>query len=479
MRWPRLAAAVLLLALASVPAAAEEYEHPLRMEFGLGRRPLTRTLTVPMTASPGAKPATIVEDPSVRLVSDLDSGGGRGQFPSSQITLSAAAIGGTLVQLTAVAEPMEPEEVPYGSYQGVLALSAAGFEDVAVTLQIDLDDRGNPARTWKVWAALVVGGMFGTVAKWLNDTGLALHPLRRRFRDVNAQLSGLLTSLPVKYRAARTGADQAMRNGDVAGAEAHVAALEQHLDGATRLAERLRALRRRHRDNLAAARSRGVAGQDQVRQVLAAEDEAVRALAHAPLSGLPEALATADVLAGRAQLVGEVLRAVPAAGTTPRPLRDVLTKLCRGRYDEAAAAWDAIDDAVREGWAAAPPAAGAAPPSGDDEDGDTASRRRARATGLVRFAKRLWAWGQALVMDHVRLLAGVLLVAFTALVGYSQRYLEDPGFNEQASKYFGLFFYAAAVPLGGLQVVQLLGRVWPSPGGTARSTPVEGEPVEE
>lgn len=476
MRLVRLLAAAAIVLVAGCGSPSEEpqpQDGTLRMDFRLGRRPLTRTLTVALDRS-GAAADDAVENPSVRLMSDLN--GSSGQFPAGQVNLSATALGGPLVQITAVAEPLAPEEVRHGEYEGQIEVSAEGFSADPYKIKITLDDRSRGDHVWKVTASLVVGGVFGTVAKWLNDTGLALYAVRRRFRGVEERLRGSITALPREYRAARTNVLTALREGDVAAAESDLAFLETHAADAVLLASVISGLKQRHRAHVALVRERRLGENDQVREVLASETQRISHLARLPVTQAATAVREARRDEERSAFVGEVLRCL-RPGAVPKELRAVLTQLCRGKYGAAVAKWAAIPEETTAGWAAdaeqvtppEPPAKPTTPSHGQSGTGAKTGwwqRVRESTDGL---------WDHLLA--HVRFYAGVFLIVFTGIVGYNERFLGDPSFVGRQSQYFGLFFYAAAVPLGALQVAQLLGRVWPSPGGTGRSTPPPVAPV--
>lgn len=478
MRLARLLAAASLVLLSGSFGTAHAADSELKIDFGIGRRPLTRTLTVALTPAPvpaDEEPATTADNASVQLTSDLNGPGG--QFPASQITLSATALGGQFVQVSALADPLEPEAVHHGTYTGKFIVGADGFTERELTLTVVVGDRSARKYELKVAGALAIGAIFGTVAKWLNDTGLALYPLRRRFHEVDESLRGA-TNLPVTYAAIRHSADAAMREGDVAGAQQYVATLERQRNGATALAEAIGRLSRTHRRHTALVRKRQLSGIEQVAQILANENDVIRAYQRTPLSGLSKAAQQATLDEDHFALHGEVLTCVHPTDKQAG-MRTVLTRLCAKDYEGALAAWSKIDDDTRQSWATAAedvPTPAVTVREADDEERETRTRRRTNAFAQVVKA---WQWVQGKVLDHVRFYAGVLLVAFTVIVGYNERFLDDPGFTGSQRQYFTLFFFAAAVPLGGLQVVQLLGRVWPSGGGTAAPLPPPGPPAPE
>lgn len=482
MRNARLLAAAGLVFLTGFAPSADAAD-TLSINFRLGRRPLTRTLTVtlqPIETPPPGEDVS-VEDPSVRLTSDLN--GPSGQFPSGQITLSAAALGGSLVQVTAVADPLEPEQVRHGDYQGSLVVSAPGFTAQTFDMEVKVGDRSRGYHVPRVWGALALGGIFGTVAKWLNDTGLALYPVRRRYREIESRLTNMITALPRDFRALRTAAATAIREGDIAAAQANVALLETYVGGALKLAQSTKRLQDRHRDHEVLARKRGIDHLDLVRELLNAEAARVDELRRTALPAISATNRATRQEEQRATFVGEVLRCV-SPDSLPSPLRTVLTKLCKDDYAAAVAAWTKIAESQKHEWAeAAEDIVPQAEPVRDTAPAGAGTRtvHRRRTSALRRFMAARQAF-QDHVIDHVKFYAGLLLVVFTSIVGYNERYLDDPGFVGRQTQYFGLFFYAAAIPLGGLQVVQLLGRVWPSPGSSSAPPPAATAaevPVEE
>lgn len=478
MRFAHLLAATgLVLLSGSIGTARAQAADPvLPMHFGLGRQPLTRTLTV--TLSPQGD-ATVVENPSVRLVQDLNNAKRQGQFPASQVTLSATAIGGALVQVTAVAKPTDPEDVAAGRYEGGIIVAAEGFRSIPVSLVITLTDRAHGWHAARVWAVLVAGAAFGTYAKWLNDTGLSLYPLRRRLQLIDSRLTGLLNALPVDYKASRKAAQNAITQGDVATAKAEVARLVRYLIPARALAEATKKLLDERTAHAELAKERGTDQFKMVTRVLATERTTIRTHERVPYDRFKDEVAAANADEPNLALAGDVL-ACYVPRTSQSELGPVLDLLRRGKYEDARAGWEAIPVATREGWAAEAAklstpaqheAAQSEPEATDEASVETSTSGQKRGGRIMRTVKAAGGGVATWSIDHVRLEASLVLIVLTAFVGFTQKFIGDPSFDGREGQYFGLFFFAAAVPLGGIQVVQLLGRVFPSPATAAPSPP--------
>jgi hypothetical protein len=479
MRLARLlAAAGLVLLSSSIGTVRARAADPvLPMHFGLGRLPLTRTLTVTL---PPKGDATVIENPSVRLVQDLNNAKRQGQFPASQVTLSATAIGGALVQVTAVATPTDPEDVPAGRYEGGIIVAADGFGTLPVSLVITLTDRAHGWHATRVWAVLVVGAAFGTYAKWLNDTGLVLYPLRRRLQLIDSRLADVIEALPVDYKASRKAAQNAITQGDVATAKAEVARLVRYLDPARALAGATKKLRDESAAHAELARERGLDKYKTVTRILATEGATIGAHERASYDRFKDEVEAANADEPNLALVGDVLEFYQPRTSQPK-LRDVLNLLRRGKYLDARKMWEEeIDKTVPDGWGdqAAPTSTAErneteqCEPKAKKETGEKTSASGRKYGSKIRTFVRATPGAVATwSIDHVRFEASLVLIALTATVGFTQKFLGDPSFDGGEGQYFGLFFFAAAVPLGGIQVVQLLGRVFPSPTMGAPSPP--------
>jgi hypothetical protein len=455
----------------------------LRMEYQLGREPITRvelvnlcqivgsepecaktTSTSSSDASGSASSSDVNNDErnrprvlSAYLEADLSELHHAGaQFPADQIKVTAANVGNTGLLVSVIADPLGGHEVPSGHYSGSILVERALGTPIILPIQVDLTDRGSWVSV-AVILVLLAGALVGALIKWMNDTFTPVAALRRRLVRLDRWFRWNRSSLPEGAQRQLQEIDSAVAAFDAVDVDPRIAQVSGDLKDLSAFADGIEGLQHEigiQRHGLTAVSS-PLSGED----ALGVERDFIEYM-----QSLPWPCDSNEW--------NDRLERLKAAASNFRVLTTAIVRHARRPDDtrvrgtlDALLTAVAILDPKQLGEADA-----VVEPS-DVEGIDSRSRVGEKPIDLPnplrmttrRPPRRPSEW----VLDHAAMIMSMLGALLIAFVGYQTQFLNDKSFEGSIADYVQLAAWALALQISGTTVVQLVGRLTTSGGASA------------
>ncbi len=447
-----------------IPDAAAVPGQMVQVNFGLDREPLTRSTSISFAVPEGGA----LREATVELLGDLRATRSGGPaFPASQIT-TAAAVSGDTVRVTLVVEPTEPERVADGAYRGTIRIGGDGVASTDIPVTISLASKGDAPLRWAAMA-LLLGALTGATVRWLNDAGVQLGRLERRWQRHLSILPDANVDLPQELATARREARLALDLRDEQAAEAAIE-LAEALAPSASLAPRLAELRRiiELQEELIAGSpleltlGRLISASRLERDfVLRRQITDPEGMEQRSLDSIVRLTRAFDVI--RASVSFEQGHIRPA---DDREAQRVNEGLRLARRLIVTNKWEQAGDVLEE--LGLP----------DNQPVDKVQTRFAIDGSRWSIRNVSVAKVRVFLFLHIRGVVGLATALLIMIIGLDQRFFGAASFTNEFRSYFGLFIWAAGIQLVGIEVAQLASRLSiPRPSARALVPPPRrGEP---
>jgi hypothetical protein len=189
---------LLLIRPEPEPAATFFSSSQINLQFGLSREAITRASRFDLCSADATRGFPECKNLSqnlregstsrpaitaVGLENDLADASRQHQFPTNQLTVTAANVGRSSIVVNITANPTDPTRVPDGRYTGRIIIDRSDGRQIRTNVSVDLAPRSGDV-TAKVLLALTLGAFGGALIKWLDDSFGPIAALRRRQRRV-------------------------------------------------------------------------------------------------------------------------------------------------------------------------------------------------------------------------------------------------------------------------------------------------------
>lgn len=425
----------------------------IRLNFGLQRKPVTRSLRLDLCATkepsrfaeckdqPGQRP----EVRSVILVSDLVDSATDLQFPAGQVVLNATNVGQQGLLVSVSADPLEPDDIESGTYRGKLVIDRSDGSTVGLDLVVTLRPRtGNPAH--RAVVALLIGAIASTLLRWVDASFTPLAALRRRQRRLEEYLRRHGGGLPEGVVHRLEDVRLALASFDPEGVAGTLDEIVKNQDALVEFAGSVEALRRTIVEQQRLSAGLGMAT---VEAALDVERDFLEQLRHRiwPWNKAEEITASLGVARTRfSQLTAAIRRATAGDAAATRRLEALATLIVSEGPDGLSESLDDTVD-VSEHDIVAPTVSKLRGPLSAPDVEPHALFSPTRRTLSVWLLDHAW-W--------ITLAAGALAVCF---VGFQQQFLDNAGFEGDASDYVKLAAWGFAIQLAGGTIVETVGKL--------------------
>lgn len=447
----------------TVPDAEVVPGQSVRVNFGLDREPLTRSTSISFEVVDGGA----LREATVELLGDLRSTrAGAPAFPASQVT-TAASVSGDTVRVTVVVEPAEPERVADGVYNGTIRIGGDGLVSTDLPITISLASKGDGPLRWAA-LALLFGALTGATIRWLNDAGVQLGRLERRWQRHLSILPDANVDLPQELATARREARLALDLRDEQAAEAAIERAEALAPSAS-LAPRLAELRRiiELQEELIAGSpmeltlGRLISASRLERDfILRRQITDPEGMEQRSLDSIVRLTRAFDVI--RASVSFQQGHIRPAdeqeAERIHEGLRLARRLITTNKWEQAA---DVLEELGLP----------------DNQPVDKAPARFAIDQSTWSIRDLSLARIRVFLFLHIRGVVGLATAILIMIIGLDQRFFGAASFTNEFRSYFGLFIWAAGIQLVGIEVAQLASRLSiPRPSARAALPPTRRDP---
>jgi hypothetical protein len=422
-----------------------------KIAFGPWREP--RGVTVLLT-SPSDAPA-----PSnlVLVASDLQREDGVAEIPESRISLAAETKGSGQSEIKVC---IDPGGVAAGEYTGQIRVTGPGLEAYVQTLVVSLQRAPwlvEPSLGW-IWAFLLIliGALFGTILKWLSETGAELSRLRRRMANLRQRVKALVYDLPPDVTAQLNLADSQIEQGDAIAAEKTIQSIEEKLPKISSLSAQASWVKEEIRHHETTVRATFRDDRDrflQLHLVVRHENFASSRLWLDSWDKPEETLRLWNDLQSVVSAFTSFLASY--AGKKPVSLTAAVGLLAEGKYPEAAETLRNLELGLEpqparaadknEARATSP---ATVPTSGSDWGTTSSSAAVNRPAGFITRLKNL-------VIEHQTEVTTALITLAVSLAGLQLLYFDNPTYGKDAGDALTLIGWGFAVQVTGATATQV------------------------
>ena len=439
-------------------------ESEVQVTFGFDRQPVVRNFALDVEPAPDSEEVIAEDALGVRLASDLRHETRSGEFPADQLTVGLTRLSTDRVNLTITVNPWEPERVDSGTYVGEIQIRGASIAPRDIVVAVALQDRENRAAVLAL-SLLVAGSLLGLLVKWITERLTPQAHMARRLAGLKAMIAYQedLETVPVAVRLRVRDLEDQIARQEYAAVEGNFKWFEERKVLLAQISSQVRLLLRQFLDQRSMVDSAGeksdpfllkavIDSEYRVLQQLLAERQVDDVDGLAGFFG--DAQATSLDVGTITNLIDDFLK------TSSPALRQALLAIRAGNMSGGIlqyVRWVEAGGASSEDVAKGERAYSRAPTKSSDGPRvfDVMGPEGREATRL------------GFLFRNARAIAGLASVVVVSLVGLKLQYLDSAVFSGGLTSWLGLALWGAVVELSGVSVLEVVGRLGTSAGGSA------------